>query len=96
VAEPSPTKVFISTAGQVSGHVLNSLGTPMGGATITLTGGKLRLSKTVIADAAGAYNSGWIAIGAYTVSVAAPGYAGVSTAAAVNTGLVTPLDVTLK
>jgi Carboxypeptidase regulatory-like domain/Calcineurin-like phosphoesterase len=96
VAEPSPTKIFISTAGQVSGHVLNSLGTPVGGATITLSGGKLRLSKTVTADSTGAYNSGWIAVGAYTISVAAPGYAGVSTAAAVNTGLVTPLDITLK
>ncbi|HET8892223.1 MAG TPA: carboxypeptidase regulatory-like domain-containing protein [Candidatus Angelobacter sp.] len=95
-AEPSPTKIFISTAGQVSGHVLNSLGTPVSGATITLTGGKLRLSKTVTADAAGAYNSGWIAVGAYTVSVAAAGYAGSSASAAVNTGLVTPLDVTLK
>src|SRR6478735_5518449 len=71
--EPSPTKIFISTAGQVSGHVLNSLGTPVGGATITLAGGKLRISKTVTADAAGLYNSGWISVGAYTVSVAAPG-----------------------
>lgn len=96
VAEPSPTKIFISAAGQVSGHVLSSLGIPVGGATITLTGGKLRLSKTVTADAAGAYNSGWIAVGTYTVSVAAAGYAGVSASAAVNTGLVTPLDVTLK
>jgi hypothetical protein len=96
VAEPSPTKIFISTAGQVSGHVMDSGGAPVGGATITLTGGKLRLSKTVTADAAGLYNSGWISIGGYTVSVAAPGYAGVGTAATVNTGLVTPLDVTLK
>jgi predicted MPP superfamily phosphohydrolase len=96
VAEPSPTKIFISTAGQISGHVLNSLGTPVGGATITLTGGRLRLSKTVIADASGAYNSGWIAVGTYTISVAVPGNAGISTAASVNTGLVTPLDLTLK
>ena len=96
VAEPSPAKIFISTGGQLSGHVLNSLGTPVGGATVTLTGGKLRLSKTVTADAAGAYNSGWIAIGTYAVSVAAPGFAGGSASAAVNTGLITPLDVTLK
>ncbi|HEV8492816.1 MAG TPA: carboxypeptidase regulatory-like domain-containing protein [Candidatus Angelobacter sp.] len=96
VAEPSPTKIFISTAGQVSGHVMNSGGAPVAGATLTFTGGKLRLSKTVTTDAAGLYNSGWISIGPYTVSVAAPGYAGLSTAATVNTGLVTPLDVTIK
>jgi len=96
VAEPSPTKIFISTAGQVSGHVLNSGGAPVAGATLTFTGGRLRLSKTVTADAAGLYNSGWISVGAYTVSVAAPGFAGVSATATVNTGLVTPLNVTLK
>ncbi|HEV8184194.1 MAG TPA: hypothetical protein VGQ61_17565, partial [Candidatus Angelobacter sp.] len=43
VAEPSPTKVFISTAGQITGHVLNSGGAPVAGATLTFTGGKLRL-----------------------------------------------------
>jgi predicted MPP superfamily phosphohydrolase len=96
VAEPSPTKIFISTAGQVSGHVLNSLGAPVGGATITLTGGKLRLSKTVTADGAGAFSSSWISVGSYTVTVSAPGFAGLSTTATVNTGLVTPLDITLK
>jgi len=96
VAEPSPAKIFISTAGQISGHVLNSLGTPVGGATITLTGGKLRLSKTATADAAGAFNSSWISIGSYTVTVAAPGFASVSTAATVNTGLTTTLNVTMK
>jgi predicted MPP superfamily phosphohydrolase len=95
-AEPSPTKIFISTAGQISGHVLNSAGTPVGGATVTITGGKLRLSKTVTADAAGTYNSGWIAIGTYTVSGAAPGFSGASGTATVNTGLITPLNVVLK
>ena len=47
VEQPSPTKIFISTAGQISGHVLNSGGAPVAGATLTFTGGKLRLSKTV-------------------------------------------------
>jgi hypothetical protein len=96
VAEPSPTKIFISTAGQVSGHVLNSGGVPVAGATLTFTGGKLRLSKTVTADGAGAFSSSWISVGSYTVTVSAPGFAGMSATATVNTGLVTPLDVTLK
>jgi len=63
---------------------------------LTFTGGRLRLSKTVTADAAGLYNSGWISVGSYTVTVSAPGFASVSATATVNTGLVTPLDVTLK
>jgi hypothetical protein len=96
VAEPSPTKIFISTAGQISGHVLNSVGAPVAGATLTFTGGKLRLSKTVTADGAGAFTSSWISIGAYTVTTAAPGFAGVSASATVNTGLTTTLNVTMK
>src|ERR1700704_5888898 len=96
VAEPSPTKIFVSTAGQVSGRVLNSLGTPVAGATVTLTGGKLRLTTTVKTNASGLYNSGWISVGAYTVSAAATGNIGVSTSATVNTGLITPLDISLK
>jgi hypothetical protein len=96
VAEPSPTKIFISTAGQIAGHVLNSGGVPVAGATVTFTGGKLRLTKTVTTDGAGAFNSGWTSVGSYTVTVAAPGFAGMSTAATVNTGLVTSMDVTLK
>ena len=96
VAEPSPTKIFVSTAGEVSGQVLNSGGAPVTGAVLTFTGGKLRLSKTVIADGAGSYNSGWIAVGSYTVSVKATGFAGASTTAAVNSGVATPLNITLK
>jgi hypothetical protein len=96
VAEPSPAKIFISTAGQIAGHVLNSGGVPVAGATLAFTGGKLRLSKTVTADGSGAFNSSWISIGSYTVTVSAPGFAGMSTTATVNTGLVTSMDVTMK
>lgn len=96
VAEPSPTKIFISTAGQIRGQVLNSGGAPVAGATLTFTGGKLRLSKTVTANGTGSYSSGWVAVGTYTVSVAAPGFVGVSTTAAVNTGLTTALTITIK
>jgi hypothetical protein len=96
VAEPSPTKIFVSTAGQISGHVLNSGGAPVTGAKLTLTGGKLRLSKTVTADGAGAFSSSWISVGSYTVTVAAPGFASVSATATVNAGLTTALNVTMR
>jgi hypothetical protein len=96
VAEPSPTKIFISTAGQISGHVLNSGGAPVAGATLIFAGGKLRLSKTVTADGAGSFSSSWISVGTYSVTISAPGYAGVSTTANVNSGLTTALNVTMK
>jgi len=63
---------------------------------LTFTGGKLRLSKTVTADGAGSFSSGWIFRGSYTATIAAPGYAGVTATATVNTGLTTALNVTLK
>jgi calcineurin-like phosphoesterase family protein/carboxypeptidase family protein len=96
VAEPSPAKIFVSTAGKIQGHVLNSGGVSLAGATVTFTGGKLRQSKTVTSDSTGAYSSGWIAIGSYTVTVVAPGHPGNSTTATVTTGLTTTLDLILQ
>jgi hypothetical protein len=94
-AEPSPTKIFVSTAGRISGHVLNSGGAPVIGATVTITGGKLRLSKSVTTDGTGSYNSNWIAIGPYTVTVSEPGFTTGSATATVNTGVTTTLNFTL-
>ena len=95
VDEPSPTKIFISTAGRIQGHVLSSSGAPLAGATVTFAGGKLRQSKTATSDSTGAYSSSWIAVGSYTVSASSPGFAGTTASATVNTGLTTALDITL-
>ncbi|HEY7405958.1 MAG TPA: carboxypeptidase regulatory-like domain-containing protein [Candidatus Angelobacter sp.] len=95
-AEPSPTKIFVSTTGRISGHVLNSGGAPVANATLTFTGGKLRVNKTVVTDGSGAYNSSWIAIGNYAVSVSASGYTAINGTAAVNTGLTTTLNFSLQ
>jgi calcineurin-like phosphoesterase family protein/carboxypeptidase family protein len=95
VAEPSPAKIFVATAGRISGHVVNSGGAPVSGAILNLTGGKLRMNKTVTTDGSGSYNSGWIAIGSYAVSVSATGYTGTGATASVNTGLTTTLDLSL-
>src|SRR5258708_29229448 len=84
-----------TAAGTISGKAKSALDCSVA-AGVTFSGGALRLTKTVIADGAGAYNSGWISVGKYTVSVAAPGYAGANTAATVNSGLTTQLGFTLK
>jgi Calcineurin-like phosphoesterase/Carboxypeptidase regulatory-like domain len=96
MAEPSPTKIFVATTGRIKGHILNSGGAPLAGATLTFNGGKLRQSKTVTSDSAGSYSSGWIAVGTYTVSVTASGFSGAGATATVSTGLTTALDFTLK
>jgi hypothetical protein len=95
VAEPSPTKIFVSTAGRISGKVLSTGGVPVIGASVTITGGKLRLSKTITTDGTGSYTSSWISIGPYTVTASAPGFSTASAAATVNTGLTTTLNLTL-
>lgn len=96
VAEPSPTKIFVSTTGRISGHVLNSGGAPVANATLTFTGGKLRLTKTVVTDGSGAFSSSWISIGSYTVSVSASGYASTSSTATANSGLTTTLNFSMQ
>jgi hypothetical protein len=94
--EPSPGKIWMSTAGLIGGIVRNGAGTPLAGAAITLSGGKLRQSKTVVSTSTGSYYSDWISIGSYTVTVTAPGHAAVSTAASVTTGLTTTLNLTVQ
>jgi predicted MPP superfamily phosphohydrolase len=95
-SEVSPTKIFISTAGQISGHVHDSTGVMIAGATLVFTGGKLALNPTTTSNSAGAYNSNWIAVGNYTVTVSAPGHAPATATTTVTAGIVTPLDVTLQ
>ena len=95
-AEPSPSKIWMSTAGVVTGFVRDSAGIPITGATLTFSGGKLRQQKTVVSTGNGSYYSDWISVGTYTVTVSAPGRASISATAAVNTGLTTSLNFCLQ
>jgi Calcineurin-like phosphoesterase/Carboxypeptidase regulatory-like domain len=91
-AEPSPTKIFVSTAGRVSGTVTDSAGAPVVNASVTFTGGSLRLSKTVHTSSTGGYDSNWIAVGSYAVSISATGLSSQQLQTSVNTGVVTTLN----
>ncbi|MGH9569415.1 MAG: carboxypeptidase regulatory-like domain-containing protein, partial [Candidatus Angelobacter sp.] len=95
-SRPSPTKIFLAAAGRISGYIRTPAGAPVAGAILALNGGDLRLGTTVTTDSSGAYDSGPLAIGRYTVSVSAPGYAGSQSAASVNAGASTVLDVNLQ
>lgn len=95
-AEPSPTKIFASTAGRISGTVTASSGDPIAKATVTFTGGALRINKTVRSGSNGEYDSNWIAVGAYSVSVSATGFSSQTMQTTVNTGAVTVLDAVLQ
>jgi Carboxypeptidase regulatory-like domain/Calcineurin-like phosphoesterase len=94
-AEPSPTKIFVSTAGKIAGKVTDAAGAPLA-ATITLSGGKLRQSKTVHSGSDGSYDSGWISVGSYAVTVSAAGFSSQQLPASVNTGQTAVMNVVLR
>src|SRR6185437_73213 len=87
VAEPSPTKIFVATAGRIHGTVTDSAGAPLSNASVVLMGGQLRQNKTVLTDSNGVYDSNWIGVGSYSVTVTATGHTAQSLQATVNTGL---------
>lgn len=96
VSEPSPSKIFVAEAGQVTGIVRTASGLPVRGATVLVTGGDLRVITTVTTDGSGAYESGPLAIGTYTASVLAAGHSSVASTLAVKTGTSVTLNFTLQ
>ena len=84
---------FLAPGGQLNGKVLDSAGAAISGATVTLKGGYAFTTKTLTTDSTGAFKSGWISTGSYTVT----GTANSTTATAsatVITGVTT--NTTLK
>lgn len=59
---------FIATGGQLNGTVVDATGKSIAGATVTLNGGYAPTNLTLTTDTAGAFKSGWISTGAYTIS----------------------------
>lgn len=92
---PSPAKIFVATAGRVVGSVRTSAGVPIAGATLTFSGGTLRITKTVKADGNGNYYSDWIPVGGYSLNVSASGYSSTKLSVTVGTGTTQTTNVTL-
>jgi phosphatidylinositol-3-phosphatase len=65
---PAALNFQLATSGQIKGAVTNSSGGAIAGATITLTGGVLNTNKSLSTSSTGAYSSGWIPVGNYTVT----------------------------
>ena len=63
----------LSTAGVLKGKVSTSAGSGITGARVTFTGGVFNTSNSVVTDASGNYNAGYIPIGSYVVSVTTSG-----------------------
>jgi hypothetical protein len=81
--------VQLTTAGQVTGTVKHSDGTVAVGANVEVRSGDLSTVVNKTTNSSGVYNSGWIAIGNYTITASQSGYNNAQTTATANSGQTT-------
>jgi acid phosphatase len=86
----------LATGGKVAGIVTNSSGAAVSGASITITGGVVNTTVNTTTSSTGQYNSNWVPIGSYTVTVSALGHTTQSQNANITTGNTTTLNFTLQ
>ncbi|HEY6968557.1 MAG TPA: carboxypeptidase regulatory-like domain-containing protein [Candidatus Angelobacter sp.] len=85
----------LATGGKVGGTVTNSSGSPISGTAVTITGGNISTTVNTTTNSTGGYNSNWVPVGPYTVTVSATGFTTQSQATTVTTGNTTTLNFTM-
>jgi phosphatidylinositol-3-phosphatase len=85
----------MATGGKIAGTVTSSSGAAIAGAAVTLTGGSINTTVNTTTNSSGSYNSNWMPVGSYTVTVSASGHATQSKTATANTGATTTLNFAL-
>jgi hypothetical protein len=93
------SKLFVrlATGGKLGGHVNDSSGAPVAGASVRAHGGLVVTDLTVTTNSSGVYDFGWQPVGVYHLVASAPGY-GQTTGdpqATLTTGAVTTKDLVL-
>lgn len=70
------SKLFVrlATGGKLGGHVNNSSGAPVPGASVRAHGGLVFTDVTVTTNSSGVYDFGWLPVGVYHLVANAPGY----------------------
>ena len=86
----------LATGGKIAGTVTNASGTPIAGASVSLTGGSISTTVNVTTSSSGGYNSNWMPVGTYKVTVSASGHTTQSKSATANTGATTTLNFALQ
>jgi phosphatidylinositol-3-phosphatase len=86
----------IATGGKVAGTVTSSSGTAISGAAVTVTGGSISTTVKVTTSSTGVYNSNWVPVGTYTVTVSSAGHTTQSKTTTITTGNTTTLNFTLQ
>ena len=85
--------IALATGGKIAGTITHN-GAALANVTVTMTGGKYSATYTATTSSTGAYNSGWIPIGSYTVTASPGGFTAQSKSATVNTGATTTVSFT--
>jgi len=61
----------IAAAGKIAGTVADASGAPLSGATVTVSGGVVAITKSFTTSSTGTYNTSWVPVGDYTVTARA-------------------------
>jgi hypothetical protein len=86
----------LATGGKIAGTVTNASGAAIAGASVSITGGSISTTVNVTTNSSGGYNSNWIPVGTYNVSVSASGHTTQSKSTTANTGATTTLNFALQ
>lgn len=86
----------LATGGKVGGTVTNSSGAVIAGASVTITGGSITTTVNTTTNSSGVYNSNWVPVGTYTVTVSATGFTQQSQTVNVPTGTTATLNFTMQ
>lgn len=86
----------LATGGKVGGTVTNSAGAVIASASVTITGGSITTTVNTTTNSSGVYNSNWIPVGTYTVTVSATGFTKQSKTVNVPTGTTATLNFTMQ
>jgi large repetitive protein len=85
----------LATGGKVAGTVTNSSGVAISGAAVNISGGSIPTTVNTTTNSSGVYNSNWVPVGTYTVTVSATGFTTQSQSVNVTTGNTTTLNFTM-
>jgi protocatechuate 3,4-dioxygenase beta subunit len=88
-------RVRLSTGAKLAGRVTNTSGAAVAGATVNVHGGAVPTNVSVLTDASGNYDSGWIPIGSYQALATASGFGPTIAAVTLTVGTTTTQNLVL-
>ncbi|HEX7284534.1 MAG TPA: carboxypeptidase regulatory-like domain-containing protein [Candidatus Angelobacter sp.] len=88
--------IKLATGGKAAGKVTNKSGGAISGATVKVTGGIVPTTVTITTNSTGNYDSGWVPIGNYSITVSKSGFTTQTKNTTVTTGGTVTVNFTLQ